>query len=247
MRLKGRGDATPHAAPSMPSCAGPETKLIVVTQFWDLPDPCQLKVTNIHHSQIGMKPACSDHAARSVAQFSSPVENRETLFRAGRRRLSPPSSHSSARRSSRSRKAPASPSHHRSSSQSTSDSTSEHLRRGARDNGRFLSDLNTPLNRNGGNNTTRYNWQLNADTGTDGITRASPTAAPTAGERGDTLALRCVCQGNADDSAHRLGCEDCIWGGASWQDSQSRSMAQNGATGNGSPTPATACAPTASS
>src|SRR6185369_16262236 len=26
-----------------------------------------------------------------------------------------------------------------------------------------LSDLNTPLNRNGGNNTTRYNWQLNAD------------------------------------------------------------------------------------
>ena len=26
-----------------------------------------------------------------------------------------------------------------------------------------LTDLNTPLNRNGGNNTTRYNWQLNAD------------------------------------------------------------------------------------
>ena len=26
-----------------------------------------------------------------------------------------------------------------------------------------LNDLNTPLNRNGGNNTTRYNWQLNAD------------------------------------------------------------------------------------
>jgi hypothetical protein len=26
-----------------------------------------------------------------------------------------------------------------------------------------LSALNSPLNRNGGNNTTRYNWQLNAD------------------------------------------------------------------------------------
>jgi hypothetical protein len=26
-----------------------------------------------------------------------------------------------------------------------------------------LNALNSPLNRNGGNNTTRYNWQLNAD------------------------------------------------------------------------------------
>src|SRR5678815_1586581 len=26
-----------------------------------------------------------------------------------------------------------------------------------------LNDLNSPLNRNGGNNTSRYNWQLNAD------------------------------------------------------------------------------------
>src|SRR5262249_57180381 len=26
-----------------------------------------------------------------------------------------------------------------------------------------LADLNAPLNRNGGNNTSRYNWQLNAD------------------------------------------------------------------------------------
>jgi len=26
-----------------------------------------------------------------------------------------------------------------------------------------LNDLNSPLNRNGGNNTNRYNWQLNAD------------------------------------------------------------------------------------
>ena len=26
-----------------------------------------------------------------------------------------------------------------------------------------LADLNSPLNRQGGNNTTRYNWQLNGD------------------------------------------------------------------------------------
>ncbi len=26
-----------------------------------------------------------------------------------------------------------------------------------------LNELNVPLNRKGGNNTTRYNWQLNAD------------------------------------------------------------------------------------
>ena len=26
-----------------------------------------------------------------------------------------------------------------------------------------LNDLNSPLNRNGGNNTSRYNWQLIAD------------------------------------------------------------------------------------
>src|ERR1700730_2837464 len=26
-----------------------------------------------------------------------------------------------------------------------------------------LNDLNSPLNRNGGNNTARYNWQLHAD------------------------------------------------------------------------------------
>ncbi len=26
-----------------------------------------------------------------------------------------------------------------------------------------LSDLNAPLNRYGGNNTTRYNWEINAD------------------------------------------------------------------------------------
>src|SRR5258705_9985273 len=49
-----------------------------------------------------------------------------------------------------------------------------------------LNDLNIPLNRNGGNNTTRYNWQLNADNrGNDWYFEsiAEPSAVP--GDRGD--------------------------------------------------------------
>src|SRR6185503_12664526 len=49
-----------------------------------------------------------------------------------------------------------------------------------------LNDLNTPLNRNGGNNTTRYNWQVNADNrGSDWYFEsiAEPSAIP--GDRGD--------------------------------------------------------------
>src|SRR5207247_102194 len=51
-----------------------------------------------------------------------------------------------------------------------------------------LSDLNVPLNRNGGNNTTRYNWQLNADNrGNDWYYESIGDASATAGERGDTF------------------------------------------------------------
>lgn len=51
-----------------------------------------------------------------------------------------------------------------------------------------LSDLNTPLNRNGGNNTTRYNWQLNADNrGNDWYFESIADTSATAGERGDTF------------------------------------------------------------
>src|SRR5262249_47736050 len=51
-----------------------------------------------------------------------------------------------------------------------------------------LSDLNTPLNRNGGNNTTRYNWQLNADNrGNDWYYESIADTNATAGERGDTF------------------------------------------------------------
>src|SRR5437870_6216060 len=51
-----------------------------------------------------------------------------------------------------------------------------------------LTDLNSPLNRNGGNNTTRYNWQLNADNrGSDWYFESVGDASATPGERGDTF------------------------------------------------------------
>ena len=49
-----------------------------------------------------------------------------------------------------------------------------------------LADLNAPLNRQGGNNTTRYNWQLNADNKDDDFFFESiGDADPTPGGRGD--------------------------------------------------------------
>ena len=51
-----------------------------------------------------------------------------------------------------------------------------------------LADLNSPLNRNGGNNTTRYNWQLNADNrGNDWYYESIAESSAIAGERGDTF------------------------------------------------------------
>src|SRR5712692_6123926 len=51
-----------------------------------------------------------------------------------------------------------------------------------------LNDLNSPLNRNGGNNTTRHNWQLNADNQADDWYYESiGDTSAVAGERGDTF------------------------------------------------------------
>ncbi len=51
-----------------------------------------------------------------------------------------------------------------------------------------LNDLNVPLNRYGGNNTTRYNWQLNADNrGNDWYYESIGDSSAVAGERGDTF------------------------------------------------------------
>ena len=48
--------------------------------------------------------------------------------------------------------------------------------------------LNCPLNRYGGNNTTRYNWQLNADNrGQDWYFESIGESSAVAGERGDTF------------------------------------------------------------
>src|SRR5215207_4851090 len=51
-----------------------------------------------------------------------------------------------------------------------------------------LGELNSPLNRHGGNNTTRYNWQLNADNrANDWYYESIGDPSAVAGERGDTF------------------------------------------------------------
>ncbi len=51
-----------------------------------------------------------------------------------------------------------------------------------------LADLNAPLNRQGGNNTTRYNWQLNADNrANDYFFESIGDTDPTPGGRGDAF------------------------------------------------------------
>ena len=51
-----------------------------------------------------------------------------------------------------------------------------------------LSDLNVPLNRYGGNNSSRYNWQSNADNrGLDWYFESIGESSSVPGERGDTF------------------------------------------------------------
>src|SRR5204863_4247708 len=53
-----------------------------------------------------------------------------------------------------------------------------------------LQDLNAPLNRYGGNNTSRYNWQLNADNrGADWYFESIAESSATPGQRGDDFVL----------------------------------------------------------
>lgn len=52
----------------------------------------------------------------------------------------------------------------------------------------ILTDLNCPLNRHGGNHTSRYNWQLNADNrGNDWYFQSIPYPSAVPGEVGDTF------------------------------------------------------------
>ncbi len=54
-----------------------------------------------------------------------------------------------------------------------------------------LSDLNSPLNRYGGNRASTYNWNLNSDNrGNDYFFESISDASQTAGERGDTIITR---------------------------------------------------------
>lgn len=51
-----------------------------------------------------------------------------------------------------------------------------------------LGDLNVPVNRMGGNNTTRYNWSINADNrANDWYFQSIPEPSAVPGERGDTF------------------------------------------------------------
>ncbi len=51
-----------------------------------------------------------------------------------------------------------------------------------------LTDLNCPLNRYGGNNASRHNWQLNADNrGSDWYFESIGDSSSTPGERGDSI------------------------------------------------------------
>ena len=93
-----------------------------------------------------------------------------------------------------------------------------------------LSDLNSPLNRNGGNNTTRYNWQLNADNrGSDWYFESIADSSATAGERGDTFIANSAGRrraADADDPDDRLGREARRRTAASWRASRSPSTAR---------------------
>src|SRR5689334_5751632 len=51
-----------------------------------------------------------------------------------------------------------------------------------------LADLNCPVHRHGGNNTSRYNWQVNADNrANDWYYESIAYSSATAGEVGDTF------------------------------------------------------------
>jgi Glycoside hydrolase family 44 len=108
----------------------------------------------------------------------------------------------------------------------------------------ILRDLNCPLNRLGGNNTSRYNWRLNADNrGSDWYFESIGDPSAVAGERGDSF----VAASLAASAQPMLTVPMIGWvakvpaNRTSWRASRSRSTGPRpGTIGNGSPTPATA-------
>ena len=111
-----------------------------------------------------------------------------------------------------------------------------------------LNDLNGPLNRYGGNNTTRYNWQLNADNRGQRLVLPEHrrTSSATPGERRRYVRLDSASRRRAADDHDpdaSAGSRSSARTAASWRASRSRSTARRpAATGSGFPTPATASA-----
>ena len=108
-----------------------------------------------------------------------------------------------------------------------------------------LTDLNAPLNRYGGNNTSRYNWQLNADNrGQDWYFESIGDTSAVAGERGDTFISNAQGGGAASHAHHS---DDRLGGQARPEPRQARQLFASpstarrpATTGSGFPTPATA-------
>ena len=111
-----------------------------------------------------------------------------------------------------------------------------------------LTDLNAPLNRSGGNTTTRYNWQQNCSTTLPiGTSKVSLMAARRRALRGDSFVTT-----RKNGGAHRCSRSRCSAGSRSsgrgargWQVSRSPSTARSRATTrSGFPTRATVFTPT---
>src|SRR6202521_2650378 len=73
-----------------------------------------------------------------------------------------------------------------------------------------LTDLNVPLNRYGGNNSSRYNWQVNGDNrDADWYFESIGDASSVAGGRGETLLLK-----NRAGGGQAMNTVPPIWWGA---------------------------------
>ena len=110
-----------------------------------------------------------------------------------------------------------------------------------------LADLNAPLNRYGGNNTTRYNWQINADNrGQDLVLPEHPGSQRHGRQARRRLHHRRQERGrsaSADHSRQSAGSRAWTPIGRSWRATPSPSTGRRpGTTGSGFPMPATASA-----
>ena len=82
-------------------------------------------------------------------------------------------------------------------------------------NSNQLADLNCPLHRSGGNNETRYNWQINAhNLDADWYFESYPDSSPAPGETADSFVANSKSGGSPanDHCSHdRLGAQTRAW------------------------------------